>query len=231
MPGENPLRAGRAVSGGYDDSGNATPSRQGRIASLFGGTALRRALGVSALSGAFLAEIAHAENVRIGSTGLNVGTVEVLQLAMFAGVMGAALVSAVFLIRERARTSSENIALTAKVGDLNASLQRAEALLNLRDQRVVVWASEKKKPELIGALPLESGAPEDRSAFLAFGRWLTPRSAAAIEHAVTALREKGIAFDLVVESHSGAPFEVQGRKSAAHVLVRFLSLSDSHRTR
>ena len=33
-------------------------------------------------------------------------------------------------------------------------------------------------------LPAEAGAPEDRSAFLAFGRWLMPRSAAALEHAV-----------------------------------------------
>ena len=47
-----------------------------------------------------------------------------------------------------------------------------------------------KKPELIGTLPVESGAPEDRAAFLAFGRWLMPRSAAALDHAVAALREK-----------------------------------------
>ena len=152
-------------------------------------------------------------------------TVEVMQLSMFAGVMGAALLSAIFLIRERARTAAENVALRGRVADLNAAIQRSEALLNLRDQRVIVWNNDRKKPELIGTLPAESGAPDERASFLAFGRWLMPRSAAALEHAVAALRERGIAFDLVIEAQSGAPLEVQGRKSAAHIIVRFLSLS------
>ena len=139
-------------------------------------------------------------------------------------------VSAIFLIRERARTSAQNVELRARIADVNAALQRSEALLNLRDQRVVVWASENKKPELIGTLPIESGAPEDRAAFLAFGRWLMPRSAAALEHAVAGLREKAKPFDLVIESQAGAPLEVHGRKSAAHVLVRFVSLSETQRS-
>ncbi|TIP61331.1 MAG: alkaline phosphatase, partial [Mesorhizobium sp.] len=86
---------------------------------------------------------------------------EVMQLAVFVGVMGAALVSAIFLIRERARTSAQNGELRARLADANAALRRSEALLNLRDQRVVVWAAENKKPELVGTLPVESGAPED----------------------------------------------------------------------
>jgi signal transduction histidine kinase len=161
--------------------------------------------------------------------GLSVGTVEVMQAAVFAGVMGAALVSAVWLIRERARTAAENSELRARVSDLNASIQRSEALLNLRDQRVVVWAGEKAKPEVVGALPPEVGAPEERSGFLAFGRWLTPRSAAALEQAISGLRAKGTPFEVVVETSKSAPLEVQGRKTAAHVIVRFVSLSEAQR--
>jgi signal transduction histidine kinase len=82
----------------------------------------------------------------------------------------------------------------------------------------------------VGSLPLESGAPDERSAFLAFGRWLSPRSAAALDHAIAGLREKGVNFDLVIETMSGAPLEVQGRKTAHHVIVRFLSLSDAQRS-
>ena len=112
--------------------------------------------------------------------GLSVGTVEVMQAAVFAGVMGAALLSAIWLIRERARIAAENGALRGKVADLNASLQRTEALLNLRDQRVVIWAGEKARPEVIGTLPPEAGAPEERAGFLAFGngchRGRRPRS-------------------------------------------------------
>src|SRR5690606_19860694 len=69
--------------------------------------------------------------------GLSVSTVEVMQLAMFAGVMGAALLSAIVLIRERARTAAENVELRTRIADLGATLQRSEALLNLRGQRVV----------------------------------------------------------------------------------------------
>ncbi|RUX92102.1 MULTISPECIES: PAS domain-containing sensor histidine kinase [unclassified Mesorhizobium] len=228
MPGQHPHRAGRAVSGGHDDSGITSSALQsGSLpwrarASIF--------LATSALAGPLAGAAAHAETAAAAVAGFSVSTVEVMQLAVFVGVTGAALLSAIVLIRERARTSTENIELRSRLADINAALRRSEALLNLRDQRVVVWAAENKKPELIGTLPVESGAPEDRAAFLAFGRWLMPRSAAALEHAVAGLREKAKPFDLVIESQAGAPLEVHGRKSAAHVLVRFVSLSETQRS-
>ena len=114
-----------------------------------------------------------------------------------------ALVAIAILIRERARTSAQNAELRARIADVNAALQRSDALLNLRDQRIVVWSSDNKKPELIGSLPLESGAPDERSAFLAFGRWLMPRSAAALENAIAGLRDKAKTFDLVIETQAG----------------------------
>ena len=158
-----------------------------------------------------------------------VGAADVAQAAILLGVMGAALLSAIWLIRERSRTGAENAALRARVADLNAGLQRSTALINLRDQRIVVWASDKSKPEILGTLPAEVGAPEDRSDFLAFGRWLMPRSAAALEQAVAALRDRSTAFDLVIETHKSAPLEVHGRRTAQHTLVRFVSLSESQR--
>jgi signal transduction histidine kinase len=197
--------------------------RRWRIAGLTG----------TALTASLLASAAQAQEIvaRTASpAGFSVRTVDVIQLAVTVGIMGAALVSAIVLIRERQRTAAENTQLRTRIADVNAALQRSEALLNLRDQRIVIWPTENRKPELLGSLPLESGAPDERSAFLAFGRWLMPRSAAALEHAVAALREKGAAFDLVAESQTGAPLEIQGRKSAAHVLVRFLSLSETKRS-
>jgi len=182
---------------------------------------LGSAAGLGALS---LAGIAHAQE-----RALSVSTVDVIQLAVFAGVMGAALLSAVVLIRERGRIAGENGQYRARIADLNTALQRSEALLNLRDQRVVVWASDRPRPELIGSLPTESGAPDDRASFLAFGRWLMPRSAAALEHAIAALRDRAVSFDLVVETQSGAPLEVQGRKTSAHVLARFIALTENQR--
>lgn len=221
MPGEGPRPAGQAGMGLRTDSRTGEARR---------GAGLRRALlamsGGTALSVGlpFFPAFAQAEAIA-----LTVNTVEVIQLAVFTGVMGAALISAIALIRERARIAAENVELRARVADLNASVQRSDAMLNLRDQRLVVWANDRQKVELLGALPAETGAPDERSAFLAFGRWLMPRSAASLDHAVLALREKAVSFDLTVETNTGVPLEIQGRKTASHVIVRFLSLSETLR--
>ena len=224
MPGEDPLKAGTADSGRHSDSNDR------RL--LPGARAWRRLRAVLAGSAATLpfgTLFAYAQEVPAKPV-VSIGTIEVIQLAISVGVMGAALISAIVLIRERQRTSTENAQLRTRIADVNAALQRSEALLNLRDQRIVVWAAENKKPELIGSLPIDTGAPDDRAAFLAFGRWLMPRSAAAIEHGIAALREKGTGFELVAESQTGAPIEIQGRKTAAHALVRFVSLSETQRS-
>jgi signal transduction histidine kinase len=214
MPGENP-QAGKDPAGGRDDSRVV----RRRVPAAF--------VASTVFLGASQPVVALAQNA-IGS-GWSFGSLEVIQLAMFAGVMGAALLSAVWMIRERARIAAENGKLRGRVADLSTALQRSEALLNLRDQRVVVWSSDSDKAELIGVLPRESGVPEDRAAFLAFGRWLTPRSAAALEQAITALRDSATAFDLVVETQGALPLEVHGRKTPQQVFVRFLSLSEAQR--
>lgn len=167
--------------------------------------------------------------ISIGAWGLSMGVFEVIQLAVFLGVTGAAMFSALWLIRERGRTAAQNVELRARVGDLSTALRRAEALLNLRDQRFIVWSDEQRKPELVGTLPASTGAPEDRATFLAYGRWLTPRAAAQLEHAIEALREKGTAFEIVVETQKGVLLEAQGRSAATHVAVRLASLSNALR--
>ncbi len=222
MPGDYPLLAGRAVSGGHEDSQHGSWAGKWQTVRRLGDRGAAILLGATALC-----TPAYAQQASVA--GLPVSTAEVIQLAVFVGVIGAALISAVALIREKARITAENADLRSRVADLNATLQRSEALLNLRDQRVIVWASETRKPELVGSLPVETGAPEERAAFLAFGRWLMPRSAAALENAIAALRDQGTAFELVVETHAGAALEVQGRKSGTHVIVRFISISEAQR--
>jgi signal transduction histidine kinase len=180
------------------------------------------ALGASASLVPFLA---HAQE----RTGGRFGTFEVIQLAVFAGITGAAMLSAIWLIRERQRTAAENLELRGRVAELGSGLQRAESLLSLNDQRVVLWGEDGRKPELIGSLPSSSGAPEDRAHFLAFGRWLEPRSAAELERGLTELREHGTAFDMIVETLTGTLFEAQGRRSAANRILRIRALSAAER--
>ncbi|HRP79675.1 MAG TPA: PAS domain-containing protein, partial [Aquamicrobium sp.] len=159
---------------------------------------------------------------------LGFGTMEVIQLALFVGVTGAAMLSAILLIRERGRMAAENAEFRGRVAELDTALHRAEALLNLRDQRILVWSDDSRRPDLVGTLD-DASVPDDRATFLAFGRWLAPASAAALERAIAALRGERHGFDLVVETARGMPLEAQGRVGPGHVAVRFLSLSQERR--
>ncbi|MCX7302752.1 MAG: ATP-binding protein [Hyphomicrobiales bacterium] len=223
MPGQAPRKAGMADSGLECDSAGGPPAPRNRRSRF-----VNALLGTASAMPLLAAGPALAQGEATASL-FSIGTVEVMQIAVLVGVMGAALLSAIVMIRERARMATENAELRAKVADLNGAIRRSEALLNLRDQRVIVWNDDRKKPELLGSLPADSGAPDERASFLALGRWLTPRGAAALENAIAALRERGKAFDLVVEAQNGAPLEVQGRKTAAYTIVRFLSLSEGQR--
>ena len=221
MPSLTGRRADKA--GGDDDS------RRLRARAVWGAAPVAGPAG-AALAALGVAEASAGEAVTGTLLGnISVGTAEVIQFAMFAGVMGAALLSAIWLIRERARTAAQNLALRARVAELGAALQRSDALLNLRDQRVVSWTNGADKPDLVGTLPPGTGAPEERGAFFAFGRWMVPQSAAALERAIAQLREEALGFDIVVETQSGSPLEVQGRRSAAFTIVRFLSLTETER--
>ena len=152
MPGDSPRKAGRAVSGGH----------MFKTARMPGGVPLRRRLAILGGCAAIVPTLLPGA-ARAAEEAIALSTTDVIQLSLVVGVMGAALLSAVVLIRERARIAAENVELRSRVADLNAALQRSEALLNLRDQRVIVWSAENKKPELVGVLPAESGAPEDRA--------------------------------------------------------------------
>ncbi|MEZ5810294.1 MAG: PAS-domain containing protein [Rhizobiaceae bacterium] len=160
---------------------------------------------------------------------LAIATSDVIEMAIFTGAMGSALVSAIWLIRERARIAAENVELRGRIAELDAAVQRSDAFLNLRDQKLVIWGRDGDRPEVAGSLAPRAGAPEERSAFLAFGRWLSPRSAAELEHAIAALRSERTHFDLITETRRGELLEVQGRVSSTHAIVRFLSVSEAQR--
>ncbi|MCT8989169.1 PAS-domain containing protein [Chelativorans sp. SCAU2101] len=214
MPGHDPL---------CGEAAGQRPHRNenGRGAARF--AVLLPVLACSWLA-ARIAAAAETNGAAAATETISFKTIEVIQLSIFAGVMGAALLSAIWLIRERGRTAAQNEELKARVAELSGALSRTEALLNLKDQRLLVW-SGSGRPALLGELPDDSGAPRERSTFLAFGRWLMPKSAAALDKAAAALRDTGAGFDLVVETQKGILLEVQGRKSALHSVIRFVSLT------
>ncbi len=157
--------------------------------------------------------------------GVTVGSLEVIQASMFVGAMGAALLAAVWLIRERGKMAEQNLTLRSRIADLTAAVERSDALLASRDSRIVVWDANGQPPEVIGVLSNESGAPSDHPHFLAFGRWTTPSSTATLEAAIKSLRERGLPFEKSIETITGEQLEVQGRRTGTTSFVRFLGLS------
>lgn len=184
-------------------------------------------LGTSAATmvGALPVRAFAAETVSL-PFGIAFSSVEVVNLAMVLGAVSAALLSAIWLMRERARIESENGELRIAVADANAKLSRYHALLADKDRSIVVWDGDQTPVDLIGELPAEIGAPDQKSEFLAFGRWLTAASSGDLEHAVDRLRAKGERFDKIVETQRGHVLETQGRVAGGRAFVRFVALGD-----
>ena len=148
-----------------------------------------------------------------------------VMMIVFVGAFAFAMWSATWLIRERRQLDDGNRALALDLADLKARHDRAQALLDVPDQRVVIWEDRGETPVCRGTLPDNTGAPSDVGKFIAFGTWMTPQSAQSFSHAVDRLRDHAEGFDLTIETTSGSVIEVQGRASGSHAFVRFIGLS------
>ena len=229
MPGQAPDRGSAVIRAATrnparNKSRRLSPSAWPR-ALLAGSTGL--AGGVSAAGSALAAQIESAGGAPVVTAavgGALFSSTDIVMLAVFGGAMSFAILSASWLIRERSRVVGESEALKRRLADLRATHERMEALVNVSDQRIVVWNGTDERPMLLGSLSKASGAPAERADFLAFGRWLTPDSAIGFEGAVKRLRTRAEAFDLPLVTRSGV-VEAQGRTSGGHAFVRFIELA------
>lgn len=154
------------------------------------------------------------------------GSSEVITFSVLIGVISAAMISAVWLIRQRGTIETDNRELNAALADANHRIDRFRALISDKNRRIVVWEGMATKPEFLGQLPVETGAPQDDADFLAFGRWIAPQSASRLEKAIDHLRTHAQSFDLVIETHRNEIIEAQGRVSGGRAFVRFVALNN-----
>ncbi len=158
--------------------------------------------------------------------GRYLATTEIVTFSMAFGVLSASIVSAVWMVRQRGRAQADNHHLKADLSDARHSISRLQALIGDKNRRIVVWDGLSEKPEFLGQLPPETGAPAADRDFLAFGRWLKPIAAAEIEKAIEKLRSQAQSFDLIVETMRGEILETQGRVSGGQAFVRFVALNN-----
>ncbi len=134
----------------------------------------RKTTGIRAAAGAaLLAPLsAHPAFAATDTLFSDLSPAQVVTLVAVVGTVFFAVFSVVALYRARFRAESENATLSAEVGKLKAALDRAEALVDEEDQRLVAWSVPGEWPLIAGSLPAATGAPAGRSEFLAFGMWL-----------------------------------------------------------
>ena len=150
---------------------------------------------------------------------------QLVLLSALVGVVSFAVLSAIALMRARNRAEVENASLRRELTALRGAADRAEAMVNREDQRTVVWGSPGEPPLVAGRLAERTGAPGDRSAFLAFGTWLKPESAARLDRGIARLRERGEPFSLVLATQVGHLVEAFGNTVGASAVARFRDLT------
>jgi signal transduction histidine kinase len=181
---------------------------------------------VAAVAVAVAVEFALAEtSIEIPFIAGRLDTARVVLLSALLGAVIFALLATIQLIRARDRAEAENSRLHLRVGELKAIADRAEALVDEEDQRLVAWGAPGEAPVVAGTLPPAVGAPAQRSDFLAFGRWLKPDSATRLDRLIANLREKGEQFQQIVASANGRMIEVRGRTVGGSAVARFRDLT------
>ena len=193
------------------------------------------ALAVTLLLAAGTAAVGRCAGPRSGrrpphvrSPGISVGTCEVIQSPVFAGVMGAALLSAIWLIRERARTASENRELRSRVADLNSALSGPRRCSIARPAHRRLGRARSRSPNSSARCRWRPARREDR----ALPR-LRPLADAALGGGARTrhrgLREKAPGFDLVVETSAARRSKAGPQDGGAYASCASVALRDAPR--
>jgi len=148
---------------------------------------------------------------------------QVAVLVLLVGLLLFAVVTAIMLLRTRARAARVETSLHDEIAALRTGLDRANALLLTEPQVMVDWPAASDEPSIEGDPGVVGVSAPHR--VLAFGRWLDPARAAAMEQAVEALRARGEAFSMAFTTLGGRPVEAQGRAIAGRAVLRLKDAS------
>src|SRR5262249_47322861 len=149
---------------------------------------------------------------------------EIVTLVLTLGVIFFATVTAIMLVRTRARAERTNTQARAEIMALKAEVDSARALLLSEPQIIAVWSASGEQPEILGDTSIVTAAPVPRRA-LAFGTWLPPDKARAIEAAIAALQARGEGFAMALTTLSGRHIEAEGRAVGNRAVLRLKDMS------
>ena len=122
------------------------------------------------------------------------------------------------------RAANAEAALRDQIGTLRAESDRFNALLRSEPQILVSWAAADNEPDIVGDTTLVTNAPAPQRV-LAFGTWLEPDKAQAMERAVDALRANGESFSMQLMTLAGHAIEADGRVIGGRAVLRLRDVS------
>jgi len=143
---------------------------------------------------------------------------EIAVLVVVLGLVLFAVVTAIMLVRARARWTRLETSSRDEIATLRSDLDRANALLFSEPQVMVDWPAGSDEPRIDGDPAIVGVAAPHR--VLAFGSWLEAGKASAMEQAVENLRSRGEGFSLTLTTLHGHPIEVQGRAIGGRAVLR-----------
>ena len=149
---------------------------------------------------------------------------EIVALALTLGVLLFAVTTAIVLVRTRMRGSAAEHAFRDQIMTLRAEGDRINALLLSEPQILVSWAAADDEPDIMGDTTLVTTASMPQRV-LAFGSWLEPDRAQAMERATDALRARGESFSMQLMTVSGRALEADGRAIGGRAVLRLRDVS------
>jgi signal transduction histidine kinase len=148
---------------------------------------------------------------------------EVAVLVVIVGLVLFAVVTAIMLVRTRARWARVEAWSRDEIAALRNDLDRANALLLSEPQIMVDWPAGSEEPSIDGDPAIVGVSAPHR--VLAFGSWLEAGRASAMERAVESLRTRGEGFAMTLTTLHGHPIEVQGRAIGGRAVLRLKDAS------
>jgi len=152
---------------------------------------------------------------------------EFVALTLSLGVILFAVATAIALLRTRSRLTQQLAARHSEINELREERDRANALLLADPQVIVVWPAGADAPDISGDVSIVLRTPLPRRV-LAFGTWLEPEQAHAMEDAVDALRTEGKGFSLALTTLQQRHVMADGRAIGGRAVLRIKDLTGAH---
>src|SRR5437763_616343 len=157
--------------------------------------------------------------IDISATLAQFGRIEIATLALLLGILGFAVVTAASLVCTRRRLAASEAAAHDEIIALKAEVDRVNALLRSEPQVLIAWAAVADEPEVIGDPAPITGA-DAADDLLAFGTWLEPDKAQAMQASLAALRAHGTGFATSLTTLAGQLVEAEGQVFGGRAILR-----------